>query len=234
MKPNDFRSYFRRGNAYSNEGEYDRAISDYNEAIKLKPDYALAYLNLGITCAKKQGFEEARNNIETAYKIESVSEFQEVYENAESSLLGSEVKTEYKERRNKGAKRLLKYALVGLAVFALGSAFFDVTWETAGFGIAITISLSLSDIAGFINWLRGVYLRRNSARKNLQQHKILDDKEVSSAREERAQDISAQNIQSVIQNAQNVNIKIINNYYDRPPPAPEDKEKGPEGEEKES
>ena len=36
-----------RGIAYRNQGKYDRAIADFDEAIKLKPDYAVAMYNRG-------------------------------------------------------------------------------------------------------------------------------------------------------------------------------------------
>jgi tetratricopeptide (TPR) repeat protein len=36
-------AYYNRGNAYRAEGDLDRAIADYNEAIRLDRKYALAY-----------------------------------------------------------------------------------------------------------------------------------------------------------------------------------------------
>ena len=46
LKP-DAASYSNRGIAHDNLGQYQRAIEDYREAIRLKPDYAEAYNNRG-------------------------------------------------------------------------------------------------------------------------------------------------------------------------------------------
>ncbi len=40
-------AYYNRGVAYGNLGEYRRAIEDYDEALRLDPDYAVAYNNRG-------------------------------------------------------------------------------------------------------------------------------------------------------------------------------------------
>ena len=40
-------AYLRRGDQYAAAQDYDRAISDYTQAIKLNPDYAEAYNNRG-------------------------------------------------------------------------------------------------------------------------------------------------------------------------------------------
>ena len=40
-------AYNNRGNAYKANGDLDRAIADYNQAIALDPKYALAYNNRG-------------------------------------------------------------------------------------------------------------------------------------------------------------------------------------------
>ncbi len=47
-------AYNNRGNRYSDLGEEEKAIGDYNKAIELNPEYALAYYNRGI-CYKKLG-----------------------------------------------------------------------------------------------------------------------------------------------------------------------------------
>ena len=40
-------AYLRRGDSYSDIQDYDRAIADYDQAIRLKPDYAEAYNKRG-------------------------------------------------------------------------------------------------------------------------------------------------------------------------------------------
>jgi tetratricopeptide (TPR) repeat protein len=40
-------AYYNRGNAYKAKGDFDRAIADYSEEIRLDPKYALAYNNRG-------------------------------------------------------------------------------------------------------------------------------------------------------------------------------------------
>src|SRR5215475_12274825 len=40
-------AYNNRGNAYMAKGEYDRAVQDYGESIKLNPNYARAFNNRG-------------------------------------------------------------------------------------------------------------------------------------------------------------------------------------------
>jgi tetratricopeptide (TPR) repeat protein len=36
--------YFKRGNAYDNKGDHDRAIAGFDEAIRLDPKYELKLL----------------------------------------------------------------------------------------------------------------------------------------------------------------------------------------------
>ena len=40
-------AYYNRGSAYSNKRDYDGAIKDFDEAIRLDPKYVVAYYNRG-------------------------------------------------------------------------------------------------------------------------------------------------------------------------------------------
>lgn len=44
----DAEAYFRRGNAYSNLGDYRQAIRDLTRAVSLDPRFGLAYRHRGI------------------------------------------------------------------------------------------------------------------------------------------------------------------------------------------
>ena len=47
-------------------GQHQDAIADCDQAIKLKPDYAAAYLNRGLSYLETNQQEEARRDLETA------------------------------------------------------------------------------------------------------------------------------------------------------------------------
>ena len=48
LQPNNAETYFKRGAAHVNLGQYQQAFEDFNKAIGLKQDYAYAYNNRGI------------------------------------------------------------------------------------------------------------------------------------------------------------------------------------------
>jgi tetratricopeptide (TPR) repeat protein len=52
-------AYNERGVAYFNEGNYEKAIIDFSEAISLGPSYALAYINRGGAWAQIGDYEKA-------------------------------------------------------------------------------------------------------------------------------------------------------------------------------
>ena len=47
-------AYYNRGNAYADKGQYDRAIAEFDKAIKLNPKYALAYYIRGLVYSNKE------------------------------------------------------------------------------------------------------------------------------------------------------------------------------------
>jgi lipoprotein NlpI len=61
-------AYFNRGNAYSAKGENERAIADYDEAIKLDPKNASAYNNRGSAKNDKGENEAALADFNAAIK----------------------------------------------------------------------------------------------------------------------------------------------------------------------
>ena len=62
-------TYFLRGNAKYKLGLYHAAIADYTEAIRLKPDYALAYNNRGIAKAALKEYFAALSDYDTAIRL---------------------------------------------------------------------------------------------------------------------------------------------------------------------
>jgi len=65
----DAAAYSNRGTAYFNEGEYDRAIKDFDRAIGLLPKYADAYKNRSLAYSLRGEPEKARQDKEKADEI---------------------------------------------------------------------------------------------------------------------------------------------------------------------
>ncbi len=68
LKPDDFWfDYVNRGNAWSDLKEYEKALADYEMALKAKSDLGAAYYNRGIVYEKLGKVEAAKADIAQAY-----------------------------------------------------------------------------------------------------------------------------------------------------------------------
>ncbi len=72
-------TYSNRGNAYSDKGQYDLAIADYNSAISLDPKNVLAYNNRGNAYRDKRQYVLAIADFNRA--IELNAEYPSAYNN---------------------------------------------------------------------------------------------------------------------------------------------------------
>ena len=54
-------AHYNLGRAFHSQGEIDKAIYQYRQAVKVKPDYAEAYNNLGAAFESQNKFDEALN-----------------------------------------------------------------------------------------------------------------------------------------------------------------------------
>jgi len=68
--PNDADAYYNRGGAYAMKGDDDRAIEDFNQAIRLNPNYAKAYSGRGLLYVKKKDYDRAIADCESALRID--------------------------------------------------------------------------------------------------------------------------------------------------------------------
>jgi len=63
-------AYNNRGNAYTTKGEYELAIQDYDESIKLNPNYVKPFNNRGVAYQKKNEYDRAIRDFDAAIKID--------------------------------------------------------------------------------------------------------------------------------------------------------------------
>jgi tetratricopeptide (TPR) repeat protein len=62
-------TYNNRGTAYDDKGDYDRAIQDYTEAIRLNPNAASAYYGRGYAYKKKGDYDRAIQDFNEAIRL---------------------------------------------------------------------------------------------------------------------------------------------------------------------
>ncbi len=64
------KGFFVRGNVYDDLGNYEQALSDYNQAIALDPKYAAAYNNRGIIYDDLGNYEQALSDYNQAIALD--------------------------------------------------------------------------------------------------------------------------------------------------------------------
>jgi tetratricopeptide (TPR) repeat protein len=62
-------NYNNRGNAYQRKGDYDLAIADYSEAMRLDPKYSTPYFNRGLAYYKKNDPDRAISDYSDALRL---------------------------------------------------------------------------------------------------------------------------------------------------------------------
>ena len=63
-------AFFNRGATRSNKKDYDRAIQDYDEAIRLDPKFKIAFNNRGVACNNKKDFDRAIKDFDEALRLD--------------------------------------------------------------------------------------------------------------------------------------------------------------------
>lgn len=72
--PVDAAGFYNRGNAWKESFDYDQAIRDYSEAIRLDPEYAVAYYKRGLCYSAIGRMDLAAENIHQANLIKPVQD----------------------------------------------------------------------------------------------------------------------------------------------------------------
>jgi len=64
------RAFFNRGRAWAEKGQYDRAIQDFDEAIRLDPNYPDAFNNRGVAWSGKGQVDRAIADFDQAIRLD--------------------------------------------------------------------------------------------------------------------------------------------------------------------
>ena len=69
MDPKDVEAYNNRGIAYRDKGALNSALTDFNEAIKIAPKFALTYINRSALYHEKGDLENALSDCNEALRL---------------------------------------------------------------------------------------------------------------------------------------------------------------------
>ncbi len=64
------RAFAHRGRAWSDQGQFDRAIRDFDQAVRLDPDYADAFNGRGVALMGQGEFVRAIDNFDQAIRLD--------------------------------------------------------------------------------------------------------------------------------------------------------------------
>lgn len=62
-------AFYKRGNGYSGRAQYERAIQDYDEAIRLKADFPEAFNSRGNAYSARGQFDRATQDYDQAIRV---------------------------------------------------------------------------------------------------------------------------------------------------------------------
>jgi len=66
----NYEEFLERGNRYYTNGNFDLAIADLNEAIRLNPKDAISYTFRGVAYLMKKNYDRAIADFEAALRID--------------------------------------------------------------------------------------------------------------------------------------------------------------------
>ena len=66
----DAKAFDVRGNIFNNNRQFDRAIDDYNEAVRLDPQFSLAFMDRGVARYFKADYENAIKDYDKAIELD--------------------------------------------------------------------------------------------------------------------------------------------------------------------
>ena len=62
-------AYNNRGNLYEEIGQKEKALADFNQAITLNPNFAIAYYNRGVIYFQLENISQCKKDLEKASSL---------------------------------------------------------------------------------------------------------------------------------------------------------------------